>query len=369
MTGGRHDATELLNWRDKMRGHAQLLVPPLGSASSRADLLQTLKAVIGAVAGWVVAHDVLGLQSAFLAPWMALLTVHATVYRSFTRGSQAVAATIMGVVISFVLVTLIAPLALALGLALLLGLFLARIPFLRNDGSTVATTALFIITTGQADQGPMLLDRLGCTGIGVVAGVLVNVLVFAPLDQQAARAQVDAVCRALGDLLGDIARELVETDGDVDAKEWIERSRRIDERLDHAWHLVRHAREARIGNPRPNDLDPDAYASILARLEDGIDHARAIARTIDQSSDDLRRWSGQFRTRWVPLLEAVGDRLTTSPDFDVASLRPDLKSLITDLSGDGLASDQWPVYGSLIDSTINIVDVLDDVMNSYLIRT
>lgn len=113
-------------WRDRVRGSATSLVPRFRAPSTPADLMQIVKAVVAAVTAWVLAHGVLGLAEAFLAPWVALLTVHATVYRSFTRGSQAVVATIIGVLLSYGIVEVIGPSSVALGLALLVGLLATR---------------------------------------------------------------------------------------------------------------------------------------------------------------------------------------------------------------------------------------------------
>ena len=44
-----------------------------------------VKAAGAAVIAWVLARSVFGLAQPFLAPWAALLTVHATVYRTFAR--------------------------------------------------------------------------------------------------------------------------------------------------------------------------------------------------------------------------------------------------------------------------------------------
>jgi hypothetical protein len=54
------------------------------------DLIQLVKTVVAAVLAWVLATDVFGLPQAFLAPWAALLVVHATVYRTFSRGLRQV---------------------------------------------------------------------------------------------------------------------------------------------------------------------------------------------------------------------------------------------------------------------------------------
>lgn len=103
---------------------------------------------------------------------------------------------------------------------------------------------------------------------------------------------------------------------------------------------------------------------LLRRLEEGVAQARAIARTVDQSNQAPDEWSALSRDAWLPLLEAVGERLV-SPEADVASLRPDLEGLVRDLSH----GQRWPVYGSLIDSTLNIVDVVDAVASARAVRT
>ncbi len=44
-----------------------------------------------------------------------------------------------------------------------------------------------------------------CTGLGVALGILVNLLVLAPLDDRLARDQVDALRTELGELLYEMA--------------------------------------------------------------------------------------------------------------------------------------------------------------------
>ena len=65
------------------------------------DLLQNAKAALAGVVAWVVAVQVLGLEQPFLAPWAAVLVVHATVYRTVSRGGQQIAATFVGVVLAW----------------------------------------------------------------------------------------------------------------------------------------------------------------------------------------------------------------------------------------------------------------------------
>ena len=169
---------------------------------SRTDLLQILKATLATGVAWVVAAHVLELQQAFLAPWLALLTVHATVYRTVWRGSQAVLASGLGLVVSYVAVQLLGydlvatP---ALVVSVLVGLLLARAFLARDEGVAVATTALFVITAGygshQAAEEMMLSHRFLDTLVGVATGLLVNLLVAPPLDDRVVDSATSDVTR------------------------------------------------------------------------------------------------------------------------------------------------------------------------------
>ena len=65
------------------------------------EILQLVKTVVASVVAWVVAAQVFGLPQAFLAPWAALLVVHATVYRTFSRGLRQVTGAVLGVLLAW----------------------------------------------------------------------------------------------------------------------------------------------------------------------------------------------------------------------------------------------------------------------------
>ena len=73
------------------------------------DVLQLSKTVLAAVAAWVIAASVLDLAQPFLAPWAALLVVHASVYRTFSKGMQQVAATVVAVLLAPVVSPRVSP--------------------------------------------------------------------------------------------------------------------------------------------------------------------------------------------------------------------------------------------------------------------
>jgi len=335
---------------------------------TRTDLAQIAKTVLATVAAWWVADDVVGLEQSFLASWVALLTVQATVHRTFWRGAQSVLATALGIVLSYLAVLVLGTNALALGAAVLAGLLLARTPLIRHEGVAVATTAVFVITTGVGDHEMLLAHRLGDTVIGVLVGLVVNVAIRPPLDDRAAVHRLEQAAAALGALLHRIAEECAER-REPPTRSWIEETRRIDRLLDVAGEEIDFARESQWANLRRRHggrtLDVAATQDRLVRLEEGVAHARSIARVVDGGAVDVDEWDEDFRRRWSDLTERLGTRLA-DPDGEVASLRSEVDRLAADLSGDDLPTVHWPVYGALLTALRVIAVVVDDVASRPL---
>ena len=342
---------------------------------TQTDLLQLLKATVAAVGAWVLAELVWELKQAYLAPWVALLTVHATVYRTMWRGLQTVITVGLGILLALVVVELFEVTAWSFGLALLMGLALSRLRVLRDEGITVATTVLFVLTTGynipDSRAIDLLPDRLLSTAAGVVVALLVNLLVLPPLYDSSAQRQIDDVDRRLGALLVDMAQQLREPRKEQEEADWIETTRSIDTDLTEAWSLVRTAQEGRSWNPR-HRLHPgqhlETYPQILVRLEEGVSLVRSIARHVRESSRASQEWDPRFRDRYIDLLENLGRRIA-DPDADVAEVREGLRRLAEDLSTEDLSGLLWPLYGALIANLQVLIDVVDDVATAEPVRT
>lgn len=344
----------------------------LRDPTAQADLLLVTKAAAAATVSWLLAVHVFAMSQPFLAPWSALLTVHATVYRSVSRGAQQVGATVLGVLLSFALAELLGINGVSLFLAMLAALLLARMGILRQEGVTVATTALFVLTTGYSAQENLLVERILATALGIGVGVLVNLLVLPPLTHRSAAQHVDTIDEGIGDLLRDIAESVRHGDSDESVVDWIEETRRLDRDLDHAWEVVGFARESSRLNPRSRAARLSegelSYEEILYRLEDGIAETRSIARTIRESTFAEHEWDQRFREPWLRLLDAVGQRIRT-PQADVSELRDQIDTLTLEISVGELAELHWPMYGALLTSLRNIVDIVDDVASSRAART
>ena len=332
------------------------------------DGLQVLKTVLAGVGAWVLATEVFHLPQPFLAPWSALLVVHATVYRTFSRGAQQIAATVMGVLIAGGIGGLMGLDPMAMTLVLGIGLILGAIPWLGAEGTTVATTALVVITTGL--QEGAMVSRLLDTAVGIVTGLLVNLVVWPPLRQRTAITAMDQVDDRIGTLLTDMADGL-EADPTAEDRdgftervgEWIDETRALDADLDHAWSLVRQARESAWMNPRRSARpwrDPKDWYPLLRGMEQAIAETRSMARTLGR---DTPPWSGggtAFTGPWIDLLRQCGTAIGAADPRAVASVQENLERFTRELQNATTAG-TWTVQGALITNLRNILEAMEPV--------
>ncbi|GAA1488212.1 FUSC family protein [Brachybacterium sacelli] len=343
------------------------------------DLLQILKAVIAATAAWWFALVVLDSRMPFLAPWTALLTVHATVFRSLSRGAQTLIASALGVLISFLIGNFLGVHLWTFALSLLLGMLGSRLPGIRMEGVAIATTAIFVLGSGFGEQQPLLNDRLVEIAVGVGIGVVVNLLIIPPLRDRQAAAYVDSINRRMGAVLGDMA-EAFSVSWDTDrAEEWFGEAVSMQEELETVQETVRFARESERANPRsrlptplgrrgrPARAGPTqdvSYEEILLRVDEGILHLRHLARTLRDASYAEGAWDDWFRERWSAIVRDAGHAIA-DPDLDVEPVHHRLDDLALHLSDqEGLPRQSWPLYGSLITSMQLIATIVDDVAST-----
>src|ERR1700750_2411269 len=95
---------------------------PLRDPVVWADAAQLLKTALASVIAWILAVHVFHVAQAFLAPWAALLTVHATVFGTVRRGVQQVGTSVLGVLIAFAVGSMLGIGAIGIGAAVLAGL-------------------------------------------------------------------------------------------------------------------------------------------------------------------------------------------------------------------------------------------------------
>src|SRR6478752_137673 len=211
---------------------------------SLADWAQHGKTALAGVLAWVVAVDVLGLQQAFLAPWAAVLVVHATVYRTVSRAGQQIVATFLGVLLAWASGGLFGIGPLGMGVMLAAAFLLGRHRWLTEESTTVATTGIVVLATNAIGQSHLLTGRLLDTSVGVVVGLAVNLVVWPPLRDRAAWTHVRHLPHELADVLAEMAGGLGPELSSSDVDAWMLRCRELDVSIDHSWGLLRQAQES-----------------------------------------------------------------------------------------------------------------------------
>lgn len=331
------------------------------------NVIQTAKTVLAATAAWVLAVNVFELPQPFLAPWAALLVVHATVYRTFSRGAQQVGAAVLGVLLAWAVGNTLGPDPVAVAVVLLVGLTLGEAKWFRDEVTTIAATALIVLTTGFSDDDIVLASRLADTAVGIVVGLLVNALVWPPLRRRTAVLAMDHIDDEVGRLLADMADQIEVPTESATVTEWVDRTNDLDTSIDEAWALVRQARESARLNPRRKALAmsrSEDWDHLLRRLEQAVADTRSMAQTLGQSVDHIAEWDEQFRQRWVGLLGQAGAAISAADAAGTRTVHRALADLAEDLSTENLSEQHWPQYGALIINLRNIVEAMDEVAQS-----
>ena len=300
------------------------------------DLLQSAKTALAGVLAWVVALDVLGLEQPFLAPWAAVLVVHATVYRTVSRGGQQVAATFAGVFLAW-------------GCGGLFGV--GRLGMARDArGRVPARAAPLAARRGDhhrhdrhrrpGDQRHRPLQPAGQPAArhhgrrrGRPAGQPAGLAAAArPGRLGAGRASCphELAGRAGGDGRRASARTCTPEDAGARGSRGCAT---VDVRIDEAWRLLGQARESSRFNPRrsqPAGLDD--LMRTLHLLEQAVADTLSMARTMATSAENATLWDEDFRSPWKRLLAetaaaverprrgpAAGDRAPSSAGSPTSS--------------------------------------------------
>ncbi len=327
------------------------------------EVVQVVKTVAAAVVAWLLATHVFHLPQSFLAPWSALLVVHATVYRTFSEGARQVGAAVVGVLLAWAVGNLLGLSATSVVVVLLAGLAVGALPWLAGQGAAIAATAMIVLTTGFADNGNLLLDRLADTAIGIGVGLLVNLVVWPPLRSSTAISALNSLDDEIGELLRDMGDGLAAGVAADEVDGWVDRTRTLDEDLDRAWALVRQARESARMNPRRSAAElrnPKLWMGLLEREEQAIAETRSMAQTFLHGMDEGGEWISAFREPYLALLRDAGAAIIDADPMAVLEVRGRLDQLVDRVEEEPTPG-MWPVYGGLVINLRNIIDAMEEV--------
>ena len=202
-----------------------------------------------------------------------------------------------------------------------------RTRVLRDESTTAATTALVVLLAGYSSDTGMVGKRLLDTLIGIVVGLLVNLLVWPPLRDRAAARQVDVIDDRLGALLADIAARHARGPRGAGGRA-----------VGRAHPRARPGHLRRLGRPAPGARERAAEPAPrrggarrrLARPRAAARAPRAGGGRHAQHGRDDRRapagggWDPGFRDDWLDLSGARAPRSATPTPSALTRVRADL---------------------------------------------
>ncbi|WUO58262.1 aromatic acid exporter family protein [Streptomyces sp. NBC_00280] len=247
--------------------------------------MQAGKAALAACLAWAVAGWWLQAPAAFVAPWMAVVLVESTVYRSLAHGLQQVAAIAVGTVVATCVALVLDSTMVAMVVVLPAVLLLAQWQRLGSQGIYAATGALFVLTDGQvslATSGARIAEAV----FGAAVGIAVNALIRPPVYLRDTRAALADAAREAQEILEAVADGLDDGEWDTHAAgEWHECALRLGNLVDQARSAIGWSRESMRGNhrglgaagiPRPGEV----YDNALAMLDQVAVHLAGVTRTV-----------------------------------------------------------------------------------------
>ncbi len=287
-----------------------------GPGRERDLAAQAAKAALAAWVAWAVAGWWLAAPMAFVAPWVAVVLVESTVYRSVAHGLQQLAAIAVGTAVATAVALMLDSTMAAMALVLPAVLLMGQWRRLGSQGVYAATGALFVLTSGQVTVAASAA-RIAEAVFGAVVGVVVNALIRPPVYLRDSRSALeDAACEAQ-EILDAVADGLAtgQWDGHP-AGDWHERALHLGRLVDQARSAIGWSHESMRVNPRGRRkrtlaTPGKAYADALAVLDYVAVHTSGVTRTVWETADGGGR-PGRLRGSPAPTRTSCARRRAPS---------------------------------------------------------
>ncbi|HEX5569541.1 MAG TPA: aromatic acid exporter family protein [Streptomyces sp.] len=301
--------------------------------------VQSGKAALAAVLAWLAADWLLPDAFALMAPWVAVVLVQSTVYRSVRQGLHQTLAISVGTVLATAVALPLSNPLLAMVIVLPVTTLLGNWPRFGDQGIYSSTAAMFTLVPGEASVDSAAA-RLLAALLGTAVGIGVNALLLPPVYLRSTHQAVDGVVREAGEIVTDIADGLDEPWEYGRVRSWHERACRLPRLIRGVHAALGWSRESVRLNPerrRRTELArrETAYDRTLKTLELIADHLNGLTRTLLEAADEddgtprpghavTRPYAG-FLRQVATALDAYG-RTVTGDDPDTA--RKDLRAAV-----------------------------------------
>jgi hypothetical protein len=334
--------------------------------------LRVVKTGLACALAWLLAESLLADPLPVLAPLAALLTVQVTIYRSVTVGLQRAAAVVAGVLLALLAARVLGLHAWSIGVVVSAALALGQLLRLGPQAVQVPVSALLVLALGeQSNLYPR--DRVLETLLGGAVAVVVNLVVVPPLFTRSADQQLAGLADAIAGLLEDVAAGLAGAWEHARARGWLQRARRLHERIDQTRATLTQAEESVRYNPRRavSGAETAHFRAALTALEHAAFQTRGIGRALVDLAVTDPEGAAALSPRFAELLASIAtamrayahalhgdagglERLRTA--LEVARERQ--QGAAAALAA-GAGSVAWSLHGSLLADTARLLREID----------
>lgn len=281
---------------------------------SQARILLAVKAAIAVAIAWFVAPYMPGVADdyPYYAPLGALVSMYPTLMGSVKAGLQTLAGLLVGVLLAGAVVVFVEPNLVTIPLVVGIAVLLSGIGALGYGRDYVPMAALFVLIIGGQDAEDYSIGYAVQMAVGVCCGLLVNALIWPPLNFSAAVLQLSRFRTMLASHLEGLAAALTE-DWPPEPEAWTRYNSDISTTGHEVRQAVYHADESRKGNPRARRHSRDVGTDYqdLRALETVAFHVRDITDVL-AGAGGLKPLSGELPDG---LFEPLSESLLSSADI------------------------------------------------------
>ncbi|WP_051717710.1 FUSC family protein [Streptomyces megasporus] len=276
--------------------------------------VQSGKAALAAVLAWLAASWLLPDAFALMAPWVAVVLVQATVYRSVRQGLHQTLAITTGTVLAAALVIPFGHPLLTMLVVLPVTTLLGNWPRFGDQGIYTSTAALFTLVPGEATLDSTV-SRILATLLGTAIGIAVNALILPPVYLRSTHKAVDDVVREAREIVAEIADGLDEPWEYDRVRGWYERAHRLPRAIRGVHAALGWSRESLRLNPdrrRRAELArlDAAYDETLTTLENIASRLIGLTYTlVEAAADEVPRPSHAVTRPYAGFLHQVAGAL------------------------------------------------------------
>jgi uncharacterized membrane protein YgaE (UPF0421/DUF939 family) len=249
------------------------------SAIAHPRLLQAVKTAVAVAIAWKLAPYMPGVadEYPYYAPLGVIVASYPTLMGSVKNAGQTLAGLAIGIALAAAVVIFSEPSVLTVSLVVGVGMLFGGIRQLGAGREYVPIAGLFVLIVGGPDADGYSIGYLSQMSLGIVVGLLVNLLVAPPLQVTAAVKELSRLRAALGAHLESVA-DALNASWPPEESEWSKQGETLAGTTTAVRRALADADESRRINPRarirPHDLTSD-YDDLKA-LENATFYVRDL---------------------------------------------------------------------------------------------